>query len=133
MKIEVRFTHMERSEALETYALEKVRSALAPADIGPGHTQVWLVCEHSKVSPKGAPEYHCEIDVRARGSESFVEKANADMRIAINDAATTLRSVLHERAKRVIDSARATHRRAKAGPRARPEAGPESSRDEGYW
>lgn len=111
MKIDVRFTRMNRSESLESFAEEKVRQALPNEELG-GHAQVWLVCDRSKFGGHGAPQYRCEIEVRSKRRGGFVAKVNSDVKAAIHEAVGALKGVLRENSKRFLATARRAPARA---------------------
>ena len=108
MKVEVHFTHMDRSETLEQQVLEKVGVVLQDLlHRETAHAQVWLVSDHSRHHAKGVPEYRCEIEVRVPPrKDCFVSKTDPDMSVAIHDAIGALKSMLRAGAKREIALAR---------------------------
>ena len=108
MRIDVQFTHMERSEALEEFAIEKLEPILeSMLNRESGHAQVWLVCDHSRHHQRGAPEYRCEVEVRyPPRKDVFVCKADEDIHAAIQEAAAALKSLLRSESKREIDEHR---------------------------
>ncbi|HVK61896.1 MAG TPA: HPF/RaiA family ribosome-associated protein [Bdellovibrionales bacterium] len=103
MRIEVRFRHMERSEALETFALDKVGQAVE--EFGhrhDSHVLVWLVSELNLVN-RGTGEFICEIEVRVpRRKQYFVSRASTDMHTSIVEAVDRLKTVLDEAGKKEI-------------------------------
>ena len=102
MKVDVHFTHLERSEFLEDLAIDRITDALLGSLKNEcAHAQVWLVCDHSKHHQRGSPEYSCEIEVRYPPKrECFVSKTNADLHVAVSGAVTALKSSLRADAKR---------------------------------
>lgn len=104
MRTEVHFAHMQRSEALENYALERIEPIVEEfLNREDCHLQIWLNKEHSR-HQKGAPEFKCEINVRfPPKKEVFVNKSDEDMHTAINIAASTLQTLLREESKRELN------------------------------
>lgn len=103
MRFEVHFNHMERSEALEAYATDKVADVVEHfLHREDAHVQIWLDAVHSR-SQKGVPEYKAEIEVRFPPKKDlFVQKSDADMYSAVNQAVDALKLVLREDGKREV-------------------------------
>ena len=103
MRFEVHFNHMERSEVLEAYAADKVADVVEHfLHRQDAHVQIWLDAVHSR-SQKGVPEYKAEIEVRCSPKKDlFVQKSDADMYSAINQAVDALKLVLREDGKREV-------------------------------
>lgn len=102
MQIEVKFHHMDRSEALETFVTEKVQDVIENVlqSRSHCHVMVFLNSEFSRVS-RGNPLFQCEIEVRyPPRHDVFVRKVNNDMHIAITEATSALRTLLREEGKR---------------------------------
>jgi ribosomal subunit interface protein len=107
MRIDVRFTHMDRSEALETYVQEKLTDILDEVlHRHDGHVMVWLNAETNRVA-KTVPNFVCEFEVRyPPRKDLFVSRSSADMYAAINEAIDSLRMLLREEGKREVQQMR---------------------------
>jgi ribosome-associated translation inhibitor RaiA len=105
--MEIRFHHMDRSEALEATVTEKVTEVIDDVlHRHDGHVQVWLIAETNRVS-KGTPHFICEVEVRfPPRKDLFVSRGNSDMHIAINEVCETLRELLREEGKREVKQMR---------------------------
>lgn len=104
MRTEIRFRHMDRSEALETYTLEKVGQAVEEfVHRHDAHVQIWLISDLN-LSNRGTGQFICEIEVRyPRKKQFFISKTAADMHVAIQEAVDKLSILLDEVGKREID------------------------------
>ncbi len=104
MRLEVRFRHMERSEALESLATEKIGQAINTfVHRHDSHVQVWLVSELNRTN-RGTPQFICEIEVRyPRKKDLFISKSDTDMNVAIQEAVDKLKILLDEAGKKEID------------------------------
>ncbi|GIL16345.1 MAG: hypothetical protein BroJett040_00960 [Oligoflexia bacterium] len=103
MRTEVHFTHMDRSEALESLALEKFEGIVEEfLHRDESHVQIWLVNEKSH-GQKGEHQFKCEVSVRyPPKKEIFVNKTATDMHDAINMTASTLMQLLRDESKKEI-------------------------------
>jgi ribosome-associated translation inhibitor RaiA len=101
MRIDVQFRHMERSEALEDYALDKITQAVEGfVHRHDAHVMVWLISDLNRAN-RGTPQFECEIEVRyPRKKDVFISKSAPEMHAAIQDAADKLTIVLDEAGKR---------------------------------
>jgi ribosome-associated translation inhibitor RaiA len=104
MRIEVRFRHMDRSESLEAFTLEKVGQAVEEfSHRHDPHVQVWLISDLN-LSNRGTGEFLCEIEVRyPRKKHFFISKSAPDMHVAIQDSVDRLKTLLDEAGKRELD------------------------------
>jgi ribosomal subunit interface protein len=101
MRTEIRFTHMDRSEAVEEFASTRIEPVVEEF-LGRDncHIQIWLNKEHSP-HQKGTPAFKCEVNVRfAPKREIFVHKTDPDMYAAISSAASSLQTVLRDESKK---------------------------------
>jgi ribosome-associated translation inhibitor RaiA len=103
MRLDIKFRHMERSEALEDLATQKITQAaegfLHRHD---AHIQVWLVSDLNRTN-RMTGSFICEIEVRyPRKKHFFIHKTNPDMHTAIQDAADKLQVLLDEAGKREL-------------------------------
>lgn len=107
MRMEIRFHHMDRSEAVETYVQSKVTEVIDEVlHRHDGHVQVWLIAETNRAS-KGTPHFICEVEVRfPPRKDLFVSRGAPDMYAAINEVAETLRELLREEGKREVKQMR---------------------------
>ena len=104
MRTEIHFKDMARTDALETFARDKVEPLCNYLHRSDCHILIWLVSVNSQFST-GAPEYKCEIEVRYPPKHDvFVSKTAEDMYDAINDASHAMHVLLRNRAKKEIDS-----------------------------
>ena len=105
MRLEVRFRHMDRSEALEELVTNKVNSALENfSHRHDCHVQVWLVSELNR-NNRGTPHFLCEIDVRyPQKKDVFVSRDSSDMNGAVQAAVDTVEELLAEEGKRELSS-----------------------------
>lgn len=104
MRTEIHFKDMERSEALESFALDKVEPLCNYLHRTDCHILVWLVSVNSKFA-SGTPEYKCEIEVRYPPKHDvFVAKTAEDMYDAINQATHAMQVLLRNRAKKEINT-----------------------------
>ena len=104
MRTEIHFKNMERSEALETFALDKVEPLCNYLHRSDCHILVWLVSVNSRFA-SGTPEYKCEIEVRYPPKHDvFVSKTSEEIHEAINEAAHAMQILLRNRAKKEINS-----------------------------
>ncbi len=103
MQTQVHFTHMDRSESLEQFAIEKMEGvAHELLHRGEFHLQIWLVNEKSAQS-KGPHQFKCEVSVRFPPKrEIFIDKTSEDMYESIGLVENALRQVLREEAKKEI-------------------------------
>jgi ribosomal subunit interface protein len=103
MRLEVRFRHMDRSEALENLVNEKTTSAVQNfSHRHECHVQVWLVSELNR-NNRGTPHFICEIEVRyPQKKDLFISKDSSDMHSAIQEATDTLQNLLDEAGKREL-------------------------------
>ena len=104
MRLEVRFRHMERSEALEDLATQKVSAAVEGFNQRHStHVQVWLVSELNRTASR-LPSFVCEIEVRyPHKKDLFVSRESADMRSAIMEACDSLEMLLTEAGKKELE------------------------------
>ncbi len=104
MRLEVRFRHMERSEALEDLATQKVSAAVEGFNQRHStHVQVWLVSELNRTATR-LPNFVCEIEVRyPHKKDLFVSRESADMRTAIMDACESVEMLLNEAGKKELE------------------------------
>ena len=104
MRTEIHFKDMERSEALESFALDKVEPLCNSLHRADCHILVWLVSVNSRFA-SGTPEYKCEIEVRYPPKHDvFVAKTAEDMYEAVNQASHAMQVLLRNRAKKEINS-----------------------------
>lgn len=104
MRTEIHFKDMERSEALESFALDKIEPLCSYLHRSDCHIMIWLISVNSRFNA-GAPEYKCEIEVRYPPKHDvFVSKSSEDMYDAINDASQAMQLLLRNRAKKEINS-----------------------------
>lgn len=104
MKTEIHFKNMERTEALEDFALKKVEPLCGYLHRSDCHILVWLIAVNSQFN-SGTPEYKCEIEVRYPPKHDvFVSKSSEEMYDAINDASHAMHVLLTNRAKKEIHS-----------------------------
>ena len=103
MRLEVRFRHMERSEALEAAVTEKTLAAIENfSHRHDSHVQVWLVSELNR-NNRGTPHFICEIEVRyPLKKDLFISKESADMHSAIQEATDTLQNLLDDAGKKEL-------------------------------
>lgn len=101
MRLEIHFRHMDRSESLEDYAIEKVSAAVEEfVHRHDAHVQVWLISDVNRTN-RGTGQFTCEIDVRyPKKRDLFISKSNEDMQRAIIEAVDSLAIVLDEAGKR---------------------------------
>lgn len=101
MKLEIRFRHMERSEALEDYATEKITQSLEHVlHRDEAHVQAWLISERN-LTNRGTGWFICEIDVRVPPrKEIFVRKSGPEIHGAIQSAIDKMQLLLDEQGKR---------------------------------
>jgi ribosome-associated translation inhibitor RaiA len=105
MRLEVRFRHMDRSEALEELVTNKVNGALENfSHRHDCHVQVWLVSELNR-NNRGTPHFLCEIEVRyPQKKDVFVSRDSNDMNSAVQAAVDTVEELLTEEAKRELSA-----------------------------
>jgi len=105
MRLDVRFRHMDRSEALETYATDKVSQAVEGfIHRHDAHVMVWLISDLNRAT-RGTPEFKCEIEVRyPRKKDVFICKNAPEMHAAIQLAADKLKVILDEAGKKEVAS-----------------------------
>lgn len=104
MRTEIHFKDMDRSEALESFALDKVEPLCSYLHRSDCHIMVWLISVNSRFAT-GTPEYKCEIEVRYPPKHDvFVSKTSEDMYEAINQATHAMQVMLRNRAKREINT-----------------------------
>lgn len=102
MRTEIHFKDMERSEALESFALDKVEPLCQFLHRADCHILVWLISVNSRFNT-GTPEYKCEIEVRYPPKHDvFVSKTSEEMYDAINEASHAMQVLLSNRAKKEI-------------------------------
>jgi ribosome-associated translation inhibitor RaiA len=103
MRIDVQFRHMDRSEALETYAVDKISMAVGGfVHAHDSHVMIWL-CSNLNRTNRGTPEFCCEFEVRyPQKKDVFISKSDKDIHLAINEAADKLSVILDEAGKREI-------------------------------
>lgn len=108
MRIEVQFRHMDRSESLEAFAVDKISMAVESfAHAHDSHVMIWLVSDLNR-SNRGTPEFCCEIEVRYPGKKDvFISKTNTDIHMAINEASDKLSVMLDEIGKKQLHARRA--------------------------
>ena len=108
MRIEVQFRHMDRSEVLEAYAIEKLSQAVEGfVHAHDSHVLIWLVSDLNRTN-RGTPEFCCEVEVRyPKKKDVFISKSNQDIHLAINEAADKLSVMLDEAGKRELSKRRA--------------------------
>ena len=101
MNLEIRFRHMERSEALEDFVRDKISHSLAHVlHRRDAHVQVWLVSERNLVN-RGTGWFVCEIDVRIPPRKDvYVQKAGQDMYAAVQAAVDRAHILLDESGKK---------------------------------
>jgi len=101
MRIDVQFRHMDRSEVLEAYAVEKISMAVGGfIHAHDSHVMIWLVSDLNRTN-RGTPEFCCEIEVRyPQKKDVFISKSNQDIHLAINEAADKLSVMLDEAGKK---------------------------------
>jgi ribosome-associated translation inhibitor RaiA len=109
MRIEVQFRHMDRSESLEAYAIEKLGQAVQEfIHAHDSHVLIWLVSDLNRTN-RGTPEFCCEVEVRyPKKKDVFISKSNQDIHLAINEAAEKLGVILDEAGKRELSKRRTT-------------------------
>ncbi len=103
MRLEIRFRHMERSDALESLTTEKVMQAIDGfLHRHDAHVQVWLISDLNRTN-RGTGRFICEIEVRSpRKKDHFISKEDSDMHVAIQEATDKLKIILDEEGKREI-------------------------------
>jgi len=103
MRLEVRFRHMERSEALEELATQKVSAAVEGfSHRHATHVQVWLVSELNRTTTRLA-SFVCEVEVRyPHKKDIFVSRESPDMRTAISDACDAVETLLTDAGKKEL-------------------------------
>ncbi len=102
MRAEIHFKDMDRSESLESFALDKVEPLCTYLHRSDCHILVWLVSVNSRFA-SGTPEYKCEIEVRYPPKHDvFVSKTAEDMHEAIAEAAKAMQILLRNRSKKEI-------------------------------
>lgn len=103
MRLEIRFRHMDRSEALETLATEKVTQAVEQfVHRHDAHVQVWLISDLNRTN-RGTGQFICEIEVRyPRKKDVFIRKMDSDMHGALQEACDKLKVLLDEAGKKEI-------------------------------
>jgi ribosome-associated translation inhibitor RaiA len=101
MRLDVQFRHMERSETLEDYALDKVTQAVEGfVHRHDAHVMIWLISDLNRTN-RGTPEFKCEIEVRyPKKRDVFISKNAPEMHSAIQAAADKLKVLLDEAGKR---------------------------------
>lgn len=109
MKIDIRFRHMERSEALEEFVTNKISRALESSlHRQDAHIQVWLISELN-LSNRGSGWFICEIYTRyPPRREFFVRKEASDMHVAILEAVDAARTLIDEDGKKVSQQRKQT-------------------------
>jgi ribosome-associated translation inhibitor RaiA len=112
MRIEIRFHHMDRSEALETYVNEKLSDVIDEVlHRRDGHILVWLNADTNRTT-RANPTFVCEFEVRyPPRKDIFVSRSGADMHVAINEAVDSLRGLLREDGKREVQNMRSNSAR----------------------
>ncbi len=107
MRIDVQFRHMDRSEALEAYAIDKATLAVEGfIHAHDSHVMIWLVSDLNRTN-RGTPEFCCEIEVRyPQKKDVFISKSNQDIHSAINEATDKLSVMLDEAGKKEISRRR---------------------------
>ena len=104
MRTEIHFKDMERSEALESFALDKVEPLCNYLHRSDCHVLVWLISVNSRFNT-GTPEYKCEIEVRYPPKHDvFVSKNSEDIYDAVNEAAHAMTVLLRNRSKKEINT-----------------------------
>lgn len=103
MRIDVQFRHMDRSESLEAYAVDKITAAVGGfVHAHDSHVMIWLISDLNR-SNRGTPEFCCEVEVRyPQKKDVFISKAHQDIHLAINEAADKLSVMLDEIGKKEI-------------------------------
>jgi ribosome-associated translation inhibitor RaiA len=103
MRIDVQFRHMDRSEALEAYAIDKITQAVDGfVHAHDSHVMVWLISDLNRTN-RGTPVFCCEIEVRyPQKKDVFISKADEEVHLAINEAADKLSVMLDEAGKKEI-------------------------------
>jgi ribosome-associated translation inhibitor RaiA len=103
MRIDVQFRHMERSEALEAYAVEKISTAVNGfIHTHDSHVLIWLISDLNRAN-RGTPLFCCEVEVRYPQKKNvFISKTDQDIHLAINEAADKLSVMLDEAGKIAI-------------------------------
>jgi ribosome-associated translation inhibitor RaiA len=101
MRIEIRFRHMPRSEALESLVTERVVQASDGfVNRHDAHIQVWLVSDLNRTT-RGTGSFICEIEVRyPPRKEFFIQKESSDMHVAIHEATEKLQDYLNDTVKK---------------------------------
>ncbi len=101
MRLEVQFRHMDRSETLEEFAIDKISAAVEEfVHRHDAHVQIWLISDVNRTN-RGTGQFTCEIDVRyPKKRDLFISKSNEDMQRAIIEASDSLSIVLDEAGKR---------------------------------
>lgn len=101
MRLDVQFRHMDRSETLEDYALDKITQAVDGfVHRHDAHVMIWLISDLNRTN-RGTPEFKCEIEVRyPRKKDVFISKNAPEMHAAIQAAADKLKIILDEAGKR---------------------------------
>ena len=113
MRTEIHFKDMDRSEALEAFALDKVEPLSNYLHRSDCHVLVWLISVHSKFQT-GTPEYKCEIEVRYPPKHDvFASKSSEDIYDAVNEATRAMTVLLRNRSKKEINSRNDVPRQAR--------------------
>lgn len=95
---------MERTEAIESFAQDKVEPLCSYLHRSDCHILVWLVSVNSQFA-KGTPEYKCEIEVRYPPKHDvFVAKTCENLYEAINEATHAMQILLRNRSKKEINT-----------------------------
>ncbi len=104
MRLDIRFRHMDRSEALEDLTTDKVMHAVEGfLHRHDAHIQVWLISDLNRTN-RGTGNFKCEIEVRCpRKKDYFISKVDEDMHYAIQEATDKLKILLDEAGKRELD------------------------------
>ncbi len=104
MRLDIRFRHMDRSEAVENLATDKVMQAIDGfLHRHDAHIQVWLVSDLNRTN-RGTGRFICEIEVRyPKKKHFFIQKSHEDMHNAIQEACDKLKVLLDEAGKRELD------------------------------
>ena len=100
MDIQVTSRKMTVSDALKSYAEEKIGNSMKVFDIDPLVAEVVLSVEKN---PAIAKRYVCEVTMTARGHIIHVEEREDDMHAAIDVAAAKVLRQLRKYKTRVVD------------------------------
>lgn len=103
MQLDVHFRGMDRSDAVEALATEKIMHAVGGfLHRHDAHVIIWLISERNRLN-RGTGSFICEVEVRApRKQTFFVAKRDFDMHNAIQETSNTIKVQLDQAGKKEI-------------------------------